>query len=252
MEKMQNGAESERRSKAAFTLVELLVVVAIISMLAMLIFPAASKMRVTANKAKSLHQLKQIGVALTNYAADHKMKILPAVEATGSLYARGVPPEYRYWPIELADQGYLTYGDAYFSPLLKPGSAGAASSCWVADMRWKGHVQTYGMRRWVPEGRPWAAGYRDVPQSLAIIAKPENFFIVVETVWNAGPDQGTGCYFAQPGSSGSSIACGADGKVRTLFLDGHTEAVPEEFFSDSSNADIVKYSDGKVFTTIGY
>jgi prepilin-type N-terminal cleavage/methylation domain-containing protein/prepilin-type processing-associated H-X9-DG protein len=55
------------RSKSAFTLVELLVVIAIIALLVALIMPAVQSARESANRAKCQNNLKQLGIAATQY-----------------------------------------------------------------------------------------------------------------------------------------------------------------------------------------
>jgi prepilin-type processing-associated H-X9-DG protein/prepilin-type N-terminal cleavage/methylation domain-containing protein len=56
---------------SAFTLVELLVVVAVLGILAALILPVVNSSQKAANSAACVSNLKQIGVALFSYVADH-------------------------------------------------------------------------------------------------------------------------------------------------------------------------------------
>ena len=77
-----------------FTLIELLVVIAIIAILASLLLPALSKAREHSRQATCAQQLRQLGLATTLYANDHR----------GLMPARGLAPS---WPILLASG----YGD---------------------------------------------------------------------------------------------------------------------------------------------
>lgn len=57
--------------KKGFTLIELLVVIAIIALLAAILFPVFARARENARRSSCQNQLKQMGVALLQYAQDY-------------------------------------------------------------------------------------------------------------------------------------------------------------------------------------
>jgi prepilin-type N-terminal cleavage/methylation domain-containing protein/prepilin-type processing-associated H-X9-DG protein len=115
------------RRRAAFTLIELLIVIAIIAILVALLLPAVNKVREAAFRTQCTNNLKQIGLALHNYHGVFQM--FPP--GKGHDYRGKVPgaPVYARWSIHSHLLPFLEQDNLYASidfnfPPETPGMAG--------------------------------------------------------------------------------------------------------------------------------
>src|SRR5206468_10723551 len=92
-----NSSSRLMKSRTAFTLVELLVVIGIIAILITILFPALSRVRRLPQRAQRLAQVKQIGTALMTYAAETKRRT--PVQVVAYVPACANPAQYDRPPV---------------------------------------------------------------------------------------------------------------------------------------------------------
>ena len=104
-----------KASGAAFTLVELLVVIGIIAVLISILIPALSKAREQSIRTKCASNLRQIGIAAMAYAAENK-GWLPHNESSNPFYVANRSGFVKWYDGRVAWQKYIKTADCFYCP----------------------------------------------------------------------------------------------------------------------------------------
>jgi prepilin-type N-terminal cleavage/methylation domain-containing protein len=137
--------------RTGFTLIELVVVVAIIGILSMILLPSLSLLRNQANSTRCLSNLRQIGIGMQTYAGEHDDCVPAGQVPPPDRDVLGLPYWGMWWgfiepymPIE--DGGAVYWCPSSCFTLAETRAAGSA-----------GYQASYGMNDDIYGGSPWYA-----------------------------------------------------------------------------------------------
>lgn len=162
---------------AGFTLVELLVIMAIFGLLALMVLPALSRSIERARVAQVMSDLRQIETALEFYYADHR--VYPPVRVSCNQSDRD------HWcqlPVELVEEGYLPPGHGPMSAAMEdPFNRGHTYKyAAIGPYMLNGAMQQHYFAMYVPDdfprGQTTGGRYRDDPSAPLVWA-----------IWSLGP-----------------------------------------------------------------
>jgi len=187
--------------KNAFSLIELLVVVAIIAILAAFLLPALQKAREKARQGVCMSNLKQLHIIFMMYANDHNGYFFP--------YAFPNPNPTAYWP-------YLLYLEDYFLGSRATSGVRFCPNDNRLGRNW--HRTSYAVNARVFTQDPG-------PKHMAAVAKRD----VGKFIFTAETEAGVGAFY-YPGWFSDSILRleRHSGGSNYMFADGHVEWLSEK------------------------
>ncbi|AHF90548.1 type II secretory pathway, pseudopilin PulG [Opitutaceae bacterium TAV5] len=222
--------------RRAFTLVELLAVIAIIGVLAAILIPVVSRVRQSARSAVCIKNLQSIGVAFQLYAADNR-GLFPAAKYDEAV--SNPNPSKKTWQVEISP--YLGREVQYFSTLKAEIDGYAFCPEYISKFRnhpdWTTYTTAgYGMSNKLHVGagiNPYTTRFPhtniDVPSRRFLVGDSNNFHILIDgSTWTAGATAGT------IGSSGDPKR--HNGRANYLFADGHVASLTPEKALESYKA----------------
>jgi len=216
-----------RNNKSAFTLIELLIVIAIIAVLAALLMPAIRQARIQAYKTSCLSNLHQIGVGMSNFALDHDGVLVTHCHYTGA----------GQWPDTILE--YVGSKEVYLCPtLMRLGMRVKWPSTDHKDYGYNfgfdyiAYTATYGMREVdngvrhfdeTPIGEIIIFDGSYLPMSPLPGWQPQDYRVRPYIQYEAGPVRGWGLdYIFYPHGD----------QVNTLFHGGHASSNRPEDYLD--------------------
>jgi prepilin-type N-terminal cleavage/methylation domain-containing protein len=193
------------KTHKAFTLIELVVVVAIISLLAAILFPVFRSSMVAAKKTMCVNNFHQVNLASSIYIADYDDTFMPVnyqpAESPNSkndrTWVQMLLPYLTTYKVFRCpgDSGKRTETEASFDQDLIPGDV--VSRYYSASMRSNvGYNYLYLSPIYRNAGR-WESS----PRSATMIEKPSRMLMFVDTVWDrdaSGHPQGGGSWLVIP------------------------------------------------------
>ncbi|EIP97761.1 prepilin-type N-terminal cleavage/methylation domain-containing protein [Opitutaceae bacterium TAV1] len=204
-----------RQAAAAFTLVELLTVIAIIGILAGIIIPVVGRVRSQAKAAQCVSNLREIGKGMITYATDNKDYFPPSrvtgISGPDNNWLYYLAPYVGHPHPETPDWEWLKSICRQKGVLLCPENINVSQDLWL---------YSYKMNIWfrkIPYGDATSikTGVR-----LSSITNPSRAFTAVDGATGNGSVEFT---------SSGEIAYVHNGKANCLFADGHVRPNTKEF-----------------------
>lgn len=244
-----------KKVRAAFTLIELLIVVAIVAILAALIFPVFARARENARRASCQSNLKQIGIGLLQYSQDYDEVMIadwygptgnnasdPA--STANAGYKWMDAGYEYiksvqifvCPTDSFDANhgkYINYNDLTATTTTAYGS-------YVINHGYGASIAG----RTPAVSHPYVSGAANQFVSQAAAQEPE------QTVWVV---DGKGSFSINIANDILNIDNSTDprtmenakerhlGTINTLFVDGHVKAVKLEYLNQTNTDGVFKH-----------
>jgi prepilin-type N-terminal cleavage/methylation domain-containing protein/prepilin-type processing-associated H-X9-DG protein len=208
---------SQKPHKPGFTLVELLVAIAIIAIIMSLLFPALNAAREGANRVSCIANLKNLGVAALAYISEHDGTIPPAYDSDArglAIWSKGAGGEqYWGWTTDYLPFSPKTWENPPCIPSLHCRAKQAKDAATMNKETIYG--SNYGLNIWISRFSSWGLPWHrivnlPVPQSKVLLAADVQYV----------PGDSASKYLITPDTP-AYISYRHQGRANFLWLDGH-------------------------------
>jgi prepilin-type processing-associated H-X9-DG protein/prepilin-type N-terminal cleavage/methylation domain-containing protein len=187
--------------RAAFTLLELLIVVAIIAVLAAISMPVGRRMIEAGNEAKCMSNLRQLHAVLMLYANENN-QMLPSPDVNADPDSQSAAHWFRRLDPYIAQQDRIKLLTCPSAKTFKPGD-------WATS---------YGMNYYLGEDKDWRTLTIEQKSKVILLADA-----VINPAWHSAGS----AIFEDGGPFNKTVDQRHSGRANFLFLDGHVEASGE-------------------------
>jgi prepilin-type processing-associated H-X9-DG protein/prepilin-type N-terminal cleavage/methylation domain-containing protein len=192
---------AQRARQAAFTLTELLIVVAIVAILAAILMPVGRRMIEQGNQAKCMSNLRQLYGVLMFYAAENN-QMLPSPDVNEDPDSQSAAHWFRRLDRYIAQQERIKILTCPSAKTFKPGDWSTA----------------YGMNYYLGKNQDWRTLSIDQKSRVVLLADA-----VINPAWHSAGS----AIFEDGGPFNKTVDLRHGGRANFLFLDGHVEASAE-------------------------